>query len=94
MYSNLLTPQLHPVPAAPGAITRLCALYRVVSEGLGRSLVAGARMIEQQDGYPPGKLTIGGLVVWGLCLGLMLAGANTVPVLRYFIHCLGILRLG
>lgn len=65
-----------------------------LSASLGRSLAEGARMVEKQEGYPPGRLMFGGLVAWILCLGLMLIGANAAPVLRYATSCLALHCLG
>jgi len=54
----------------------------------------GAAMIERQEGYAPSRLVLGGLVAWGLCLGLMLAVAGATPVLRYATTCLAMHCLG
>lgn len=74
----------------PSAAARFQALYGIAGASLGRSLAAGARMIEQQEGYPPGRLMFGGLIAWILCLGLMLVVADAVPVLRYATSCLAL----
>jgi hypothetical protein len=70
------------------------SLYLSLYASLGRSLAAGARMIERQEGYPPGRLMFGGLVAWILCLGLMLVVAGAGPVLRYATSCLALHCLG
>lgn len=83
--------RLLPAPSlsATDAAIRVHALSAIV-ESVGRSLAAGARMIEQQEGYPPGRLMFGGLIAWILCLGLMLVVANAAPVLRYATNCLAL----
>lgn len=46
------------------------------------TMATGARMVEARDGYPPAKLAVGGLIVWGLFLAVMTVGNDAPPVLR------------
>ena len=49
---------------------------------LRRSMDAGARMVERQEGHAPGQVAAGGLVVLVVVLAGMALGANAAPLAR------------
>lgn len=71
----------------PSAI-RDHSVVRPIGRALRLSLTTGAHMVEVQKGHAPIRLAAGGLIVWALCLGAILLGANATPAATHVLRCL------